>query len=186
MNKKKVIVLSVIGITIFCMLAGMTACTAIFVNELEKEEQRIEKPVIEDEYLNEDDLDMIELPGQPAPEESHVKQGEAYDAVAPYVHEAFGGTGLNYTLEEETLDGETTVTLTIDLPYEEIRVAAQDGTWNEISELGLLASEQMYNVFQSQGIDAHFIIAIEDSSLDEVYYVAINGELVFDVPSGVQ
>ena len=63
MNKKKVIVLSIIGIVIFCMLAGMTACTAVFVNELdreiEKEEQKIEQqieenPAAEDEYLKEE------------------------------------------------------------------------------------------------------------------------------------
>ena len=200
MNKKKVIVLSVIGLVVFCMLAGMTACTAVFVNELEREaeleEQRIEQqleqpkeeeqPVIEDEYLNEDDLGMIELPGQPAPEESHIQQGRAYEVVAPYVDEAFGPTGLNYYLTEEVIDGETVVILMIDISHAEVEVAAQDGTWNEISDLGVLASESMYNVLLANGVDAHFEIVIGDMTDGFMYYCAIDGELVTDIPNGVQ
>lgn len=194
MNKKKVIVLSVIGLTIFCILAAMTACTAFFVNELEREaereeqriEQQIDQPAIEDEYLNEDDLDMIELPGQPAPEESHVQQGRAYEVVAPYVDEAFGSTGLNYYLTEEVIDGETVVILVIDIPHSEVEIAVQDGTWNEISELGMLASGSMYNVLLANGVDAHFEIVIGDMTDGFMYYCAIDGELVSDLPNGVQ
>ena len=194
MNKKKVIVLSVIGFTIFCMLAAMTACTAFFVSELEREaereeqriEQQIDQPAIEDEYLNEDDLDMIELPGQPAPEESHVQQGKAYEVVAPYVDEAFGSTGLNYYLTEEVVDGETVVILVIDIPHSEVEIAVQDGTWNEISELGMLASESMYNVLLANGVYAHFEIVIGDMTDGFMYYCAIDGELVSDLPNGVQ
>lgn len=194
MNKKKVIVLSVIGFTIFCMLAGMTACTAFFVSELEREaereeqriEQQIDQPAIEDEYLNEDDLGMIELPGQPAPEESHVQQGRAYEVVAPYVDEAFGSTGLNYYLTEEVVDGETVVILVIDIPHSEVEIAVQDGTWNEISELGMLASGSMYNVLLANGVDAHFEIVIGDMTDGFMYYCAIDGELVSDLPNGVQ
>ena len=187
MNKKKVIVLSVIGLVIFCMLAGMTACTAIFVKEvdreLERQEQLVEQPKIEDEYLNQDDLHMIELPGQP---ESGVQQGEAYNAVAPYVDEAFGPTGLEYTLEESFSDGITLVTLRIDMTHEEIKAAMISGEWDQISELGLLASQSMYQVLQSKGIDAHFGIAIGDIALDECYYAAVDGQLVMDIPNGVQ
>ena len=190
MNKKKVIVLSIICFTVFCVLAAMTACTAIFVKEvdreLERQEQLVEQPKIEDEYLNEDDLDMIELPGQPAPEESYVKQGEAYEVVAPYVDEAFGSTGLNYYLTEEVVDGETVVILVIDIPHSEMEIAVQDGTWNEISELGMLASGSMYNVLLANGVDAHFEIVIGDMTDGFMYYCAIDGELVSDLPNGVQ
>ena len=188
MNKKKVIVLSVIGITIFCMLAGMTACTAFFVTELDKEAQQFEQPKIEDEYLNQDDLHMIELPGQPEPGQPapQPQQGEAYNAVAPYVDEAFGPTGLEYTLEESFSDGITLVTLRIDMTYEEIKAAMISGEWDQISELGLLASQSMYQVLQSKGIDAHFGIAIGDIALDECYYAAVDGQLVLDIPNGVQ
>ena len=182
MNKKKVIVLSIIGFIVFFVLAAMTACTAFFVNELDKEaerveqqvEQQIEEPTIQDEYLTEEDLPPIE------------QQSSALEVIQPYVDEAFENTGLTYYLKEEIVNGETVVMLIIDFSYEEIQSAVESGDWNEISYLGVNASEALYNILVTEGVNAHFGIVIGDVATDSYYFSALDGQLVVDVPNGVQ
>ena len=193
MNKKKVIVLSVIGFTIFCMLAAMTACTAIFVNELEKEaereEQKIEQqieqqkeenPAVEDEYLNEKDIYEY----LPEPEQN---SGAAMEFVKPMVDEAFAGLGLDYYLIEETADdGLPTIILILNMPVAEIEAGIEAGQWNALSEEGLLVTEVMREALITNGYDVHFGIMIGDIEQDAVYFAAADGMLIMDVPNGVQ
>lgn len=196
MNKKKVVVLSLIGFTIFCMLAVMTACTAVFVNELdreaEKEEQRIEQqleqpqveapveeePAIQDEYLTEEDV----------PEYIPNQYDDAMQFIQPIVDEAFGPTGLDYYLIEETADdGKPVIILIIDgFTSSEVQAGVQLGEWDLLVDDGVYTTEVMRDVLVQQGYDVHFGIMIGNTSTDEVYFSAVDGMLVLDVPNGVQ
>lgn len=193
MNKKKVIVLSIICFTVFCVLAAMTACTAVFVNELdrelEKEEQKIEQqveqpkeenPVVEDEYLKEEDVYEY----LPEPEQN---SDAAMEFIKPMVDEAFAGLGLDYYLIEETADdGLPTIILILNIPVAEIEAGVEYGQWDTLSEEGLLVTEVMREALVTNGYDVHFGIMIGDMEQDAVYFAAADGILVMDVPNGIQ
>lgn len=158
------------------------------IKEAVKQEQQIEQPVapvekeetkteIQDEYLTEEDL--------PKEEQQVSNIDAAYELAKPFVDNAFGPTGLDYSLRKETADGVQMLVLVIDISEEEI-AATDMNTWNMLKDGAIDASRNMKTLLNQRGYyDIHFAIMIGDVSRDAFYLMVGDGEVVTDIPNGV-
>ena len=157
----------------FIAFCCITIFGLLIINERRKEEPIVEQPVLQDKYLQEEDL--------PKNTSSDLDMAEAI--LEERLAEAAEQTGFyDYSLERD--EESNLLVVIVDYTEEELAYTSIS-EWNDLTESFASVCESWYDLFQGMGLDVNVGIMIGDVAADTPFYGAVNGSVAFDVPNGI-
>lgn len=127
-------------------------------------------------------IKSIDSTEEPEPYIQETTLNRAMAIVEPLVRSSMDPDKIDYKLS--TQDGNSII-LTINVPQSNVENATHE-QWNELTELALLVSSEMYEILEDNNLNfINFGAFIGDVQQDYYFYASINGSVMLDIPNGV-